>query len=53
MGDVIGGPEWRKYIMNSLFHNNLHVKQILEIAPNWRFINFTTILDVFSTVWFR
>ena len=36
--------------MNSLFINNLHVKQILVIAPNWRFYLSRTILGVFSTL---
>ena len=35
--------------MNSLFLNNLHVKRILGIAPNWRFYLSKTILGVFST----
>ena len=36
--------------MNSLFINNLHVKRILVIAPNWRFYLSRTILGVFSTL---
>ena len=35
--------------MNSLFLNNIHVKWILVIAPNWIFYSSRTILDVFST----
>ena len=35
--------------MNLLFLNNIHVEQILVIAPNWRFYLSRTILGVFST----
>ena len=38
--------------MNSLFLNNLHVKQIMAISPNWRFINLRIYWMSFQKFWY-